>query len=407
MKAIRYTLILGLVAAAFNVIPASAQDADSTSLRTDVEYEFGHDLRFVAEIRSESPILRATVFYRTSTASTTHYAFAELTQSSPVLAEVHLDLASAGFQPFSVIDYWWQLDFSETESYTSPLQRFTYRDNRFAWQFLQDQSITVFWSSGDVGFGQTVADVARVSLETISTDLALPLPSELSIYVYPSQLELQGALALGGQDWIGGHAIPELGVLLLSLPTEDRAPLSLANSVPHEMTHLMLYQRMGDSYNNLPGWLNEGLAVMQQEYQEPAYELALSEALDNNRLLPLESLCAAFPYDREEALLAYAESHGFVRHLHDVYGIGAIVRLLDTYQEGASCTGGVQRVFNRSLDDLQEDWISSSVEGISAAGLSTIELGAYALLLLPAAVSLAVVLIRKKSTLEFEEDNHV
>lgn len=381
-----------------------AQEDNAPSVRTDVVYQFGEELTFRAEIRSDRPVLRATVFYRARSSSTTQYAFATITDAIPAIAEVHLDLEDAGISPFSDVDYWWQLDFSETESYSTQQESFSYRDNRFAWQFLQEDAITVYWAEGDLGYGQAALDLARTSLEDIANDLVLPPPDALTLFLYPSLEGLQEALELGGQSWAGGHAKPEGGVLLVAVPAGENVIPSLEQSLPHEITHLLLYTRMGASYENIPGWLNEGLAVMQEPWPDPAYSIALTEAIERDSILPLESLCAAFPYDSDEAMLAYAESHAFVRYLRDIYGIGAIVRLLDSYQEGASCTGAVERVFHRSLQDLQTDWVNSE-RGGPAGLLSPSEWGAWVLVLVPAALTMIIVLVRVSIRRETYEES--
>jgi len=370
-----------------------AQEDGTPSVRTDVVYHFGEELTFRAEIRSDRPILRATVFYRARTSSTTQYAFATITDSVPAIAEVHLDLNDADIPPFSDVDYWWQLDYSETESYSTLQESFAYRDNRFAWQFLQEDDITVYWSEGDLGYGQAALDLTRFALEDIASDLVLPPPEALTLYLYPSLDGLQEALELGGQSWVGGHAKPAGGILLVAVPADETAIPSLEQSLPHEITHLLLYSRMGASYENLPGWLNEGLAVMQEPSPDPAHAITLNEAIENNSILPLESLCAVFPYDSDEAMLAYAQSHAFVRYLRDLYGIGAIVRLLDSYQEGASCTGAVERVFHRSLHDLQTDWLNTERGGATGI-LSPSEWGAWVLVLIPAVLTMVIVHVR-------------
>ena len=367
----------------------SAHAQDPSEVTTRIDYRFGEDLTFQAEISADRPVLRATVFFRASNAPTTAYAFAEFMDEDGTYAEAKIDLSDVGFPPFADILYWWQLDFSETESYSTDTAVFTYRDNRIAWQFLQQDQITVYWSEAGVEYGQTAMDIARLALVDIAQDLALPLPSSLAIYIYPSANELQSALALTGRRWIAGQALPELGVVLLALPASSEAVITLERSLPHEITHVLLYERMGTSYANLPGWLNEGLAVMQEQDPDPLYTVALEQAALENRLLSIQSLCAGFPYESDSAMLAYAQSHAFVQYLRDIYGVGGIVRLLDAYQEGTTCEGGVQRVFMRSLDQLQTEWLNSSISAPQTAS-SYQSLLIWLLVLLPSGLGLII-----------------
>jgi hypothetical protein len=181
------------------------------------------------------------------------------------------------------------------------------------------------------------------------------------VYVYPTTADLQAGLLLGGQAWTGGHAEPSLGVVLVSAVPSTEGIVGLERSLPHELVHLLLYQRMSVAYANLPPWLNEGLATLAEGDPDPGYRLALEDAARVGDFLPLTSLCAPFPASSTAARLAYAESASIVQYLQDVYGIGAISALLDAYQEGSTtCSGGILRVLGRSPDQLEAEWIRAS-----------------------------------------------
>lgn len=377
-------ILLALTAA-----PAAAQ-SNPPQIETSVEYRFGDVLTFSADILSDQPVLRATVFFRPEASSNTEFLYAELSGDAGEFAVVQFDVARYPLQPFSEITYWWQLDFSDTEHFTSEPASFIYRDNRSAWQFLQQDNITVYWIEGDLSYGQSALDVARQALQDVAGSLILPLPDDLDIYLYPSTDMLQNALRASGQTWVAGHAATDLDLILLAVPPEDGI-VQLERGLPHELTHMLLSRRMGDAYENLPGWMNEGLAVLQEQNPDPLYSLALDSALESGDILPLESLCAEFPYDGETAALAYAESHAFVSYLRDIYGMGGILRLLDAYQEGTTCLGGVERVFMRSLSSLQEEWLNSSAVA-SQEGFAAQTLPAWLIVLLPAAAALLAAL---------------
>ena len=381
-------LLLGTILA-LTAVPAAAQ-TNSPDIETSIEYRFGDVLTFEAAITADQPVLRATVFFRQTASSTTDFLFAELSGDAGETAVVQLDVARYPLAPFAEITYWWQLDFSETESFTSEPATFLYRDNRSAWQFLEQDSVTVYWIEGDLRYGQAALDVARQAMQQAADEFVLPLPDELTMYLYPSTDMLRGALQMGGQSWVAGHASPELGVILLAVPPDDGI-VQLERGLPHELTHILLFERMGNAYQSLPGWLNEGLAVMQEQNPDPLYALALDEALQQGAILPLESLCAEFPYDGDTAALAYAESHAFVTYLRDMYGMGGILRLLDAYQEGTTCLGGVERVFMRSLADLQLEWLNSSTSAPEETMMGK-TIFAWLIVLLPAAGALITAL---------------
>lgn len=333
-------------------------------MRSSVEYEYGSLLSFRAEINAPSAVARATLFYRVVGAEGTKTIEAGLLDTEPQTALAEQDLRLTAIPPFSQIAYWWQVDLADGTSTTTVPTSFDYTDNRFDWQSLHSGEVTVHWVTGDTIFGQSVLDIALAAQDRLEKKI-LPagLPT-LDVYVYPTVEDLRSSLLLGGQAWTGGHAEPGLGVVLVSAAPGNEGILGLERSLPHELTHILLYQRMNGAYSNLPPWLNEGLATLAEGDPDPSYRLALEDAARLGDFLPLSTLCAPFPSSSAAARLAYAESASIVQYLQDVYGIGAISALLDAYQEGSTtCTGGIQRVFGRSADQLEAEWIRASFHG--------------------------------------------
>lgn len=333
-------------------------------MESSVVYDYGSLLSFKAEINAASRVARATVFYRIVGTADTRTIEASVSGDAPQIALGEQDLRLTAIPPFSQIAYWWQVDFADGTSSTTVPTSFEYTDSRFDWQSLHTGDVTVHWVTGDTVFGQAVLDIAlsaQASLEKNLLPAGLP---DVDVYVYPTTGDLQAGLLLGRQSWVGGHAEPSLGVVLVSAVPGAEGILGLERALPHELTHVLLYQRMKGAYANLPPWLNEGLATLAEGVPDPDYRLALEEAAQLGDFLPLSTLCAPFPSSGAAARLAYAESASIVQYLQDVYGIGAISAFLDAYQEGSTtCSGGIQRVLGRSTDQLEAEWIRVAFHG--------------------------------------------
>jgi hypothetical protein len=250
------------------------------------------------------------VFIREGSSESTHVAIAVLSDGSTISAEVIENVQTLGVEPFSTITYWWQIDFANGDNYITDPASFVYEDNRFDWRSMGNSNITVHWIEGDITRGQDILNLANDSILKIQHDLALP-------------------------------------------PTGVEGQISLERDLPHELVHILLYERMGDQYHNLPTWLNEGLATLQEGVPNPAYIFELDRAARENALISMHSLCASFPISEEDALLAYAQSASFTQYMLDIYGVGGIALLLDAYQEGTSCEGGVQRVYQRPSHSIR------------------------------------------------------
>ena len=340
------------------IAPDVYAQSEDVHVITEIEYTFADKAHFVSRISSMDPIENVTLFTRSGSSQDTQTITAILERSeSEITAEVSLNLDDVKWQPFSPITYWWQIEFEDGETTTSPPESFNYIDNREFWSFLEGTQIRIHWQFGDLEFGQAVVDISDKALDSILDDLALPARDFVNIYIYPTVSDLQDTLQLGGSSWISGHSFDNFGVILLAASPDSEGIVQLERDIPHELTHALLAQRLGASYGQLPAWLNEGLATLEEATPNNLYPAALEDAYQAHKLLPMASLCASFPFDNDHALLAYAQSTSFAKYIKDIYGIGAFVALFDAYQEGTSCEGGVQRVFQRPLTQLEAEWI--------------------------------------------------
>ena len=374
--------LIGLALVLANLVPALAQE-EEFNIQSSADYRYGSEVTFWAEIAASVAISQAAVFIRVEGSSDTVVLYASLAPGAPSTAQAVYDLRTASLPPFASIEYWWQVDLVDGRSQTTQPLLFEYVDNRFDWHTLEAAPLSLHWASGDLLFGQAALDIAVRALNRISRDLAAPSPSHLDIYIYPGLSDLQAGLRLGGRTWAGGHADPDLGVVLLAVPPGPESRPALENALPHELTHVLLFQRMGPGYTDLPTWLNEGLATLEESAPDPAPRVALEDASARDQLLPLSTLCSPFATSGPEALLAYGQSASLVQYLRDVYGSGAIAALIDAYQEGATCLGGLQRVLRRTPEQLQSEWASSA--GTELDALAKIRpLLPWLLLLVPA-----------------------
>jgi hypothetical protein len=260
------------------------------------------------------------------------------------------------------VSYWWQIDDDDENRRTTEPKQFTYTDNRFEWQQLSAGVFTVHWieEQGDTIFGQAALDISQASLAKINAELQAPDPETIDIYIYDSQSNLATAMTLTGRNWAAGQARPELGVVVLAIPSEDGYTSAMRRFIPHEITHLLIYELVtSDSYRYVPEWLDEGLATANEQLPTPEHALVLEEARIQDRLKSLEDLCIPFPPDSQDAFLSYAQSGSVVGYIRAQYGAPGIRDLLAAYSWGASCTGGVQSALDMSLDDLETAWRTS------------------------------------------------
>jgi hypothetical protein len=376
MKIARRVFLLGLLILLGVARPASAQSGGEVS-DVRVEYKFGEQVNFLARIQSSIPIQNAMVTFRTSDG---------IAQTQPVsvnpdgTAGYIYDASLNALPPFAHIVFWFDVALADGTSFTSGNYDFTYADNRFPWQEREEGALRVHWYDGDAAFGAAVLDAARRGLDSARALVPMEPTGTIDIYVYATAADLQGALVLGGQSWVAGHASPELGVVMISIPPGPEQSIAIERQAPHELTHVLLYQSLGPKYNNLPIWLTEGMATSAEIYPNPDLDAALAAAVESNSLLPLAELCAAFPPDTGRAFLAYAQSKSFVRFLLDNYGTTGFSALISAYADGMDCEEGARRALEQPLSQLEVRWRESTL-GENRSGVIVGNLFPYLLVL--------------------------
>ncbi len=269
----------------------------------------------------------------------------------------NLDLEKQPINPFSKVSYRYELLYPDGNTYTSPEYSFDYIDNRYKWEQSEAKPFRIHWfQQTDSEFAENVSKVAAAGLQQVQSLIQGKTPEAIDIYAYPSSTLMQEALVLSGQNWIAGHADPSLGVMILSIPPRPDQYIYMQQIIPHELMHIMLYQRNPSGYANLPVWLNEGLASIAELYPNPDYTTILENDYKKNALLPMASLCEIFPRDASSALLAYAQSASFVRYLHGQYGTEGLQKLVDAQTDRKDCAAGVQAALGIPLSQVEQQW---------------------------------------------------
>lgn len=355
LRGIALFLILFLVLS-FTPAPVMAQAVEPvTVLSASAEHAFGKQITFHASLQSTDPIQLVEILFRPRDATKTLARTAQLVEDE-VSYTYNVVQESLDFPVFSVVEYRFRFTLQNEQIVYSAWFSYVYDDNRFEWQSLEEAPFTVFWVEGDLTLAQSVLDAARVGFKNIQNLVDLPDPADLDIYVYPRSADVESALQLSGMNMIAGHASPELGVMVVSLPAGITQRLEVQRQVPHELLHILLYERFGSDYEHIPVWLSEGLATLSETSPDTEYTLLVQDAYQRQALLSIESLCRGFRLEGSLFPLSYAESEAFTRYLYDNYGSSNLEELLHLYSEGVECVRAPELVYGQSLTRLDERW---------------------------------------------------
>lgn len=351
-------------------VPAAAQTGPGPQVlsQPDPAYQFDGPIRFAVTAQAADEITDVTLFLTTPDEPRTFVGKARFSRGSSVTASYTLEPGRRRILPFAPVTYWWELTDGAGRVSVSAARSFVYADNRFSWKTRRQGALTAAWYQGDEAFGQAILDVAAAGLQRANHDIKASLPDAVTIYAYASQADAGPALAPSGRAWAGGHAAPLFGTVVVVLPAQDvDAPTRMAREVPHELTHVLIAQKAGARVANVPSWLNEGLAVMNENAPEASAAANLAQARSAGRWQSLASLCGPFPADAALAQTAYAESESLVRYLRDRHGSQTITRLLDSYADGLDCQSAVSQALGLSLDQLEQEWAQSILPADQAA----------------------------------------
>jgi hypothetical protein len=362
------------------------------------EYVFGQAPTFTINLAADSPIVAVTLNLRTPDVAWTVSDTARFIAGTEVTATYTLQPSKRRLQPFSPVEYWWEARDEAGNFLETAHQTFRHLDNRFEWQSLSEERLTVWWYRGDRAYGRTALDIANNGLMQANRDIRAALPEKVDIYLYANETDAQLALSAANRLWADGHANPVFGTIVATVPPDDIETITrMGREIPHELTHILLYQAVGDAdrFAALPAWLNEGLAVLNQSSPDAAAATTLAGAQANNQLQSLAALCAPFPADPAQAQLAYAQSESVVRYIRDRFGSRAISNMLQAYREGQACGSGVQTALGMSLADLEAQWLKDAVNGAAPASraesaLPLLVVGAIMIVVAPIVFSLVI-----------------
>jgi hypothetical protein len=355
-KAALLALVICFLMAILSPSLVQAQ-AGLTITSSSVEAEFPSRLNFDLSARSDVNITDIRLCYevdRVSFAQVVSEAYIEFTPSAAVDISWSLEMVRiGGLPPGSSVEYWWTVeDAGGNEVETVPAQ-VQFDDTRYSWRSLTEGKVTIYWYQGDDAFAQELMATAQQALDKLAEDTGAELASQARLYIYASSGDLQGAM-IYPQEWTGGVAFTRYSTMAIGI-----APNNIdwgKGAIAHELTHLVIHQMTLNPYNDLPTWLDEGLAMRSEGLLSPEFSSSLAEAIATGSLISVQSLCSPFSAYAGEAILSYAQSYSLVEFLISSYGRGKMLELLNTFRQGSSYDGALESVYGFDMDGLDSLW---------------------------------------------------
>lgn len=323
------------------------------------ENAFPDALRFfITAASSEGDIRSATLFYRFRDSTNWTRQVVAVEPAAEVALAYEWDTSDVTTVPSSPIYYYWEVSDTAGNRQRSDETFVRYEDMRYAWQVLEDEHLAVWWHDRPPAFGQRVFDIAQRAFSEQQKLYGVAPEHQMRIIIYNEFEEFAGWHSFLN-EFIGGQAFPSLGITTQVVNAYASEERWLNDVIPHEISHLYLYQASYHPLSSVPAWLNEGLAQYNEFNPQADDRLRTTqEKILDGELLPLWSLSASFGYDEEKFRFAYDEAYSAVTYLVDTYGEEGMIRLLAGYREGQSDDEAFGNAFGRTLDEFELDWLA-------------------------------------------------
>ena len=355
---LRFLFLLLLVGS--SVVIPGLLNAQKQPLRQSVSVDFPLSLTFRLEAHVSLEITQAAVHFQVeerSCAQVESTGYAEL-QSGPLpSAQWTWDMRkTGGLPPGAVVHYRWEITDASGNVMETSLTTVEIMDQRHPWRSIAGGDVTLYWYAGEESFAVALMDAAQKALARLEASTGARPETPVKLYIYGSTRELQDALVFP-QEWTGGVSFNSFNVTAIGIH-----PDSLAwgkRAMTHELAHVIIGQVTHNCYRNIPAWLSEGLATYNEGEPSSSYAAALARAIEDNRLPSVRSLSGAFPTDRRDAVLAYAESGSVVGYLVQAFGSERLNELLMLFGSGSSADAALEQAYHFDQAGLEERWRQS------------------------------------------------
>src|SRR6478736_239720 len=191
-----------------------------------------------------------------------------------------------------------------------------------------------------------VLDALEADYRALANDLgATPRNIYVSLYTDEAFFDVTHAAAWTSALNDGKIRIPISG---LKAVTPE-----MASVLRHELTHSFVAQI---THGRAPGWLNEGIAELEQGSSTGAIGPRLAALYASGRQIPLNQLEGGFQdYSSAEASVAYAESLAAVEYIRATYGLSDLARLLQRLGEGQGVESALRATIHAGYAELEAE----------------------------------------------------
>lgn len=281
------------------------------------------------------------------------YSYVEFKQTDTIQASAEIDVQSPSyFPPGIVFDVRFEFVTAEDEIYTSNTYHIEHIDSLHDWRRVADERLEiVYYGINDRSILNLHAKTASL-LPEISQALGVDDVPQFKAVIFPNVRELtihgptiSQAATVG--HYFGGFAYDQYNLTIMASPS--------AETLIHELTHLIFGKALDSPYADAPAWLNEGNSSY-WETQDRASAIRRFRPIARSGRTTEFAAMNAVPGIRRDINDFYIQSTDFVGYLIENYGRDSIGQLLSQLNEGKSVDEAMIAVYGGSLVEIENGW---------------------------------------------------
>lgn len=315
----------------------------------------GVDVRLSAS--SDSIIERIELLYTLAATKTEQLVLPKFTPATSVdltaTAPLGGDYIPAGID----VTYYWRIEDASGAVLETKPQIVLWVDSRFNWTSVSSDYVTIYSYKASSSFQEYMLNVANAYAAKEMKLYGLTSIIPIKIWIYNSKADFQGTFAPNSQEWAAGSALPAYQLVQEYIANGDQSEAN--RLIPHELSHQLLHQATENPFGILPLWLDEGLAVDNENVDHSRYDAMVAQAKQKNELVSIRALISEFPVDADRASLAYAESYSIVKFMRAKYGDEKLLDLIQAFKDEMTIDDALKTAYGFNQDGLERAWLAS------------------------------------------------
>jgi len=203
----------------------------------------------------------------------------------------------------------------------------------------------------DAVYADSVIQVTARRLETL---IGVGRPDSLDVFIVATP-ETFDTLAGGAiPDWGAGVAIPHKHRIVIKSPRITPGDKPLGELVAHEYGHIILESAV--RYQDVPRWLNEGLAMYLSAEWSWDDNLSMARAVIGGGAIPLNDIEYLNRFNAAKAQVAYSESFLAFKYFLDTYGASSLRILLAEIASGRPIDAAMTAAIGADTDAFEREF---------------------------------------------------